>query len=325
MSLIHFVTRCLHNVGLVTTLLLLIALLASGVTSFGCQRFSSGIVMDSVEFTRGGLELRQEYNRNDFSFLGSAVAGTPRWLYRTWITDDYKRARLYDRATAWELQRNPTEPLYFDFTVRIPLFAPLLATLLLTVLLGRITRGPRDAAKRGSRPRNAPAEHRPRRFRSAMKWVGTLACVALFAQCLISPWCGLLAGATFGNQIVRLAARHGGNWATQLASPTDERYQLEFMLHPDDGAGTPFDALIRLGAQTSTVGAPTEFYLPLWPLLILLLPPLIAIWAADIRHWRARARGCKACGYDLTGNTSGRCPECGASTKAADIAPIHPT
>ncbi len=32
----------------------------------------------------------------------------------------------------------------------------------------------------------------------------------------------------------------------------------------------------------------------------------------SIREWRRRSAGlCGGCGYDLTGNTSGRCPECG--------------
>ena len=42
-----------------------------------------------------------------------------------------------------------------------------------------------------------------------------------------------------------------------------------------------------------------------------------AVWAVPIasrlRTWsRGRCGACVRCGYDLTGNTSGRCPECGA-------------
>jgi hypothetical protein len=50
---------------------------------------------------------------------------------------------------------------------------------------------------------------------------------------------------------------------------------------------------------------------PLW-----IWPPIWGLLAAlSWRRWvvvRRRLRpGCNACGYDLTGNTSGQCPECG--------------
>jgi len=48
--------------------------------------------------------------------------------------------------------------------------------------------------------------------------------------------------------------------------------------------------------------------LPLWfPLLILAVPTGILFW----RDRRYPAGHCQKCGYNLTGNVSGRCPECG--------------
>ena len=40
------------------------------------------------------------------------------------------------------------------------------------------------------------------------------------------------------------------------------------------------------------------------------LPIGALIWARAFQH-RAAARICRNCGYNLTGNTSGVCPECG--------------
>ena len=53
--------------------------------------------------------------------------------------------------------------------------------------------------------------------------------------------------------------------------------------------------------------------IPLWmPLLLFAACPTIAFIRGPVRRWRRRKRGeCVACGYNLTGNVSGVCPECG--------------
>ena len=52
---------------------------------------------------------------------------------------------------------------------------------------------------------------------------------------------------------------------------------------------------------------------PLWiPLSLVVIPTAFLFWC-DRR--RVSARCCQACGYDLTGNTSGVCPECGVKVE----------
>jgi len=54
------------------------------------------------------------------------------------------------------------------------------------------------------------------------------------------------------------------------------------------------------------------FITPLWLLWLVALLATIWMWRRD----RARPPGhCVRCGYDLTGNVSGRCPECGTAFK----------
>jgi hypothetical protein len=49
--------------------------------------------------------------------------------------------------------------------------------------------------------------------------------------------------------------------------------------------------------------------IPIWLLALLVAVPTVRLWRRDRRR---RPGHCQRCSYDLTGNTSGICPECGA-------------
>ncbi len=53
----------------------------------------------------------------------------------------------------------------------------------------------------------------------------------------------------------------------------------------------------------------TSILLPLWlPFIVVTIPTSWVLW----RDYRRYPRGhCQACGYNLKGNVSGKCPECG--------------
>jgi hypothetical protein len=64
-----------------------------------------------------------------------------------------------------------------------------------------------------------------------------------------------------------------------------------------------------------TYGSWREWYAPFWAILLLFLSSGYYSLLRTFRwmrrgHWRRTGR-CLACGYNLTGNTSGVCPECG--------------
>lgn len=73
-----------------------------------------------------------------------------------------------------------------------------------------------------------------------------------------------------------------------------------------------WSAIVGDGWRTGPVNG-SYLSIPFWPLLLLfmLLPVLWAVGAARQRRNR-RIGLCPSCGYDLTGNVSGVCPECGA-------------
>lgn len=56
-----------------------------------------------------------------------------------------------------------------------------------------------------------------------------------------------------------------------------------------------------------------EYMFPAWLILLIALVPTALLWWLDRR--RPSLGHCQKCGYDLTGNVSGRCPECGTPTK----------
>jgi hypothetical protein len=60
-------------------------------------------------------------------------------------------------------------------------------------------------------------------------------------------------------------------------------------------------------------------FLPLWMPFVLFAPYPAFVLARLLRKrtpaWRRRHGLCARCGYDLTGNTSGVCPECGRAAR----------
>ena len=71
-------------------------------------------------------------------------------------------------------------------------------------------------------------------------------------------------------------------------------------------------------AEHKTLGKVVFF--PLWaPCLLFAAYPMIALIRSPARRrQRRRGRGlCIECGYDLTGNMSGVCPECGTKIEKA--------
>ena len=63
----------------------------------------------------------------------------------------------------------------------------------------------------------------------------------------------------------------------------------------------------------------TSLQAPFWLLgTMLLLYPASSLTVRTFRHLHRRKTGrCLGCGYDLTGNVSGRCPECGEAVGPA--------
>ena len=75
-------------------------------------------------------------------------------------------------------------------------------------------------------------------------------------------------------------------------------------------------ARFPIDPQASSAFHSSIAYVPLWLLLLLTAIPTAWLWHRDRRLFSSPPDhlSCRGCGYDLTGNLSGVCPECGEKT-----------
>lgn len=96
-----------------------------------------------------------------------------------------------------------------------------------------------------------------------------------------------------------------GSWEVDIAVPADwdpQRQRRRELLVPSIWWDCEAGAL----------------HMPPWLVLFVFAAPTAFLWWCD----RARPRrGYCRCGYDLTGNISGRCPECGAPIQVERLSP----
>lgn len=95
-----------------------------------------------------------------------------------------------------------------------------------------------------------------------------------------------------------------------------ERYSSDFVpAFPRDPQQTSQIVASRDPSRNLTT---TTLVFPLWaPFVACIAYPAVAFMRGPVRRWRRRRKGlCINCGYDLTGNVSGVCPECGSAACA---------
>ena len=66
----------------------------------------------------------------------------------------------------------------------------------------------------------------------------------------------------------------------------------------------------RLGFALPNRGGTGMYHIPVWILVVIVGLPTVILWWRDRRP---KEGCCKTCKYDLTGNISGICPECGTA------------
>ncbi len=126
-------------------------------------------------------------------------------------------------------------------------------------------------------------------------------------------------------------ADDGGSWWDQIQiSPA--RLYLAISIHPNSrqpskhwwlGLGPLGLLSLQIIEQPCPASSPTcilyvRFTAPTWMLVAALLSwPVLSVVHGPLRRYRRRRRGlCVNCAYNLTGNESGVCPECGTEVES---------
>ncbi len=133
--------------------------------------------------------------------------------------------------------------------------------------------------------------------RTLTLWTGTLLCLLIVAAFVVSAWWCVGVGVPFGGISVEQ-----GSGAIFLG------------VDPGTGCMPHQGEVFRLGGWNlwnggRSIGRAYFVRLPLYAVFLAVAIPTALVW----RFWPkpVKPRHC-GCGYDLTGNVSGVCPECGA-------------
>lgn len=158
----------------------------------------------------------------------------------------------------------------------------------------------------------------PSRPRRILKWTGAAACAVIFAAWAFSyhtqityteaDWRWVLSTADGNVELYvggqRVGAGHLG-WHTDPSPRQDFSISKLFQFSTPGSFELYFGTGVPTGAKLSRI--------PFWCVALLTAIPTAWLWRRDRRLISCSPDPllCVRCGYDLTGNTSGVCSECG--------------
>ena len=144
--------------------------------------------------------------------------------------------------------------------------------------------------------------HRLRKF---TLWTGTTLCVLIVAAFVVSGWWLLAVQVPTGYGPAVTAS--GGAFGVLLEEQWSEAFVLESRTVSPWGSGPNWRWWNYWEVDWRRIAV------PLYAVLLAVAVPTLLVW----RFGRKPVRpGHCGCGYDLTGNTSGVCPECGVEVQA---------
>jgi hypothetical protein len=152
---------------------------------------------------------------------------------------------------------------------------------------------------------------RPSRIRRIAKWTGLVLCVVVVVAWGVSTWRGVFWERSDGRFLCTYGLRGGvAGWTRVPASYPSFMQQIGRI--PEPLGLRWFHGVDRFGLCLPYWRGDrpwrTYVWIPLWIPFVLLAVPTTLLWYRDRRPPRGH---CQRCGYNLVGNLSGTCPECG--------------
>lgn len=156
-----------------------------------------------------------------------------------------------------------------------------------------------------------------RRTRCTIKWVGLVVCGFLIAAIFYSRYRGVIwdsPSTSYEVSLMQGAVNLG--WRPAGWSIATEKYpSLPGWSSGSYGNGPPSVSQMTWWVHHNRNKSWEGITVPVWIPLLAVGLPTVWLWWADRR--RPHLGKCR-CGYDMTGNESRTCPECGQTTTAAN-------
>ncbi len=157
-------------------------------------------------------------------------------------------------------------------------------------------------------------------LRGTCKWGGVTLCVLISGLWIYSAFRAIVWARHYPDGSTTMMIIAGGTVTNETGIPPILSISMAGPIASITSEWTimPIDPPVWYGiAPPIMLGAHGFHIFRLWIPLIIIAPPTISLFCYDTRTRRRKRLGqCITCGYDLTGNQSGTCPECGATTTA---------
>ena len=158
-----------------------------------------------------------------------------------------------------------------------------------------------------------------------LEWTGFWVCIVMMCASLVSVRWGFQWASPAAHHLVGLRGGAVLYFGFRINPPLGPEFYESLIQLPNWG----FSALYRGGysfyplpsieiGHPSTRRTDLTVIIPLWIPILLVGIPMFLLW----RRGRIPLGHCSSCGYNLRGNVSGACPECGA--KCPPVARLPP-